>query len=80
MILKRGMSGEAVRQVQVALGVTADGKFGVLTEQAVKDFQRKNGLVVDGIVGDKTLSLLLPKSPDEAFIVKGYINTNNANK
>ena len=75
MILKRGMSGEAVRQVQVALGVTADGKFGVLTEQAVKDFQRKNGLVVDGIVGDKTLSLLLPKSPDEAFIVKGYINT-----
>ena len=69
------MSGETVRQVQVALGVTADGKFGVLTEQAVKEFQRKNGLVVDGIVGDKTLSLLLPKSPDEAFIVKGYINT-----
>ncbi|HBO30736.1 MAG TPA: hydrolase, partial [Leeuwenhoekiella sp.] len=33
--------------------------FGVDTDKAVKDFQQKNDLVVDGIVGLKTWSKLL---------------------
>lgn len=31
-----------------------DGIFGPLTEEAVKEFQEKNGLTVDGIVGKNT--------------------------
>ncbi len=31
-----------------------DGEFGVKTQAAVKDYQKKNKLVVDGIVGEKT--------------------------
>lgn len=37
----------------------ADGVFGPLTLKRVKEFQKDNGLVVDGIVGPKTWSKLL---------------------
>jgi peptidoglycan hydrolase-like protein with peptidoglycan-binding domain len=37
-----------------------DGKMGKQTRKAVRDFQRANGLVVDGKVGKKTWSLLEP--------------------
>lgn len=30
-----------------------DGIFGILTEEAVKEFQRKNDLVVDELLGKK---------------------------
>lgn len=41
------------------LGKTgADGKFGKRTEEAVKQFQSERGLVVDGIVGVKTWTML----------------------
>ncbi len=38
--------------------ITTDGFFGAKTEQAVINFQKKNKLVVDGIVGPKTWSQL----------------------
>lgn len=38
--------------------VAADGIFGKSTEDAVKEFQAKHNLQVDGIIGGKTLSLL----------------------
>ena len=37
--------------VQEAVGVTADGKFGLKTKTAVMAFQIKNKLLADGIVG-----------------------------
>lgn len=37
---------------------SVDGIFGSQTREAVRYFQRKNGLVVDGIVGKKTLAAL----------------------
>lgn len=37
----------------------ADGIFGEDTEKAVKTFQKKNNLKVDGIVGEKTIKELL---------------------
>ncbi|EAW38868.1 peptidoglycan-binding protein [Lyngbya sp. PCC 8106] len=35
-----------------------DGIFGATTEAAVKEFQKKSGLTVDGIVGPKTINIL----------------------
>ncbi len=58
MILKLGSKGNEVKALQEKLNLKADGIFGPLTEEAVKDFQRSNGLEVDGIVGANTLSKL----------------------
>ncbi len=66
MNYKFGSRGEAVRQIQKALcgaghhvGVI-DGIFGLMTEEAVCDFQEEHGLTVDGIVGPATLAKLIP--------------------
>ena len=58
MILKLGSRGNEVKVLQEKLNLKADGIFGPLTEEAVKDFQRSNGLKVDGIAGANTLSKL----------------------
>ena len=58
MVLKLGSIGNEVKALQEKLNLKADGIFGPLTEEAVKDFQRSNGLKVDGIVGANTLSKL----------------------
>ena len=58
MVLKLGNRGNEVKALQEKLNLKADGVFGPLTEEAVKDFQRSNGLEVDGIVGTNTLSKL----------------------
>ncbi len=52
--LRRGAKGDLVKQIQRAVGVTADGDFGPKTEAAVRAFQRHRGLVPDGIVGPLT--------------------------
>ncbi len=65
-LLKNGMWGEDVRKLQTDLvylgynlgGYSIDGGFGTYTELAVRAFQKDNGLVVDGIAGEKTLSKL----------------------
>jgi murein L,D-transpeptidase YcbB/YkuD len=53
-VLRNGSRGPYVVEVQTILGVKADGIFGPITETAVKDFQKKRKLTVDGIVGAKT--------------------------
>lgn len=62
MLIKLGSRGNAVKEIQRALGLTADGIFGPYTEGAVKEYQRKNGLVVDGIVGPNTFEKLVENS------------------
>lgn len=39
--------------------VAVDGKYGDQTREAVEDYQRKNGLTVDGLVGPQTWQSLL---------------------
>ena len=61
--LKRGSQGKSVRWVQYMLGfagykLTTDGSYGPATQLAVKDFQRKTGLAVDGAFGVKTRAKL----------------------
>lgn len=57
-LLKRGDRGVDVAILQKRLGITADGIFGLMTENAVKRFQEENRLTVDGIVGQQTLRVL----------------------
>lgn len=57
--LRRGSTGDAVKQMQQKLGIPADGDFGPGTEAAVRKWQAENGLAADGIVGPKTLAKLM---------------------
>jgi hypothetical protein len=50
--------GAAVRRLQSALGIAADGVFGPATKAAVKRFQRARGLTADGVVGPATWAAL----------------------
>ena len=61
---KYGSRGNEVTQIQEKLKRwgyytgNVDGIYGTKTLEAVKSFQRKNGLTVDGIAGPKTLSAM----------------------
>lgn len=63
-VLEIGSSGSDVIKVQkklIQFGYMtgeADGKYGEKTRDAVKWFQQRNGLTVDGRVGDKTAAAL----------------------
>ena len=65
-VLRKGSKGESVRTLQEFLKITIDGDFGSKTESAVKAFQKKTGLTVDGVVGKNT------------WAVMGILNTDNA--
>ena len=51
--------GAVVRYLQYRLGVENDGVYGSQTEVAVKNFQKQNGLDVDGIVGPASWQKLI---------------------
>jgi len=63
-VLEVGSRGEAVEKVQRKLiqwgylSGTADGRYGEKTRDAVKLFQRRNGLTVDGRVGPATAAAM----------------------
>jgi hypothetical protein len=65
-VIKKGSKGESVRTLQDFLKIPVDGDFGPKTESAVKSYQKKNGLIVDGVVGPKTWAHM------------GILNTDNA--
>jgi len=59
VIIKKGDEGTPVILVQGMLQklghrIKADGKFGPLTDEAVRGFQGNNGITVDGKVGEAT--------------------------
>lgn len=62
-----GSSGNDVKKLQETLNnygynLVVDGQFGSKTRAAVEDYQSKNGLAVDGIVGTNTWGSLNSKS------------------
>lgn len=64
--LKLGSNGSLTRYLQIMLNkmgypMSVDGIFGTTTENAVKDFQSKNALTADGIVGNGTWKKLFEK-------------------
>ncbi len=64
VISKNGSTGAEVTQIQTKLKNwgyytgSVDGIYGWQTESAVRSFQKKNGLTVDGIAGQKTLEAM----------------------
>src|SRR3569832_2087994 len=81
--LSLGMQGEDVRLLQSELRQLGyeisdqefqDGLFRGDTERAVREFQKKHGLEVNGVVGDRT-AILINAEVDKlkSFIVKGQI-------
>ena len=70
MLLKNGSKGDDVKKLQEKLKLTADGAFGLRTEDAVKAWQKANGLKDDGVVGDTTWSKLFGVSTPVAAVVK----------
>ena len=78
-----GSRGDEVREIQTKLkrwgyyNGNIDGIFGSQTLEAVKYFQRKNGLVVDGIAGKNTLEAMGIFSSSGN---SGASNANNSNE
>ena len=77
---KYGSRGDEVTQIQTKLkrwgyyNGAIDGIYGTKTQDAVKYFQRKNGLTVDGIAGTKTLQAMGIFNSSNS---SSYSNSNN---
>jgi putative chitinase len=59
MLLRKGDNNENVKLLQQKLHLEPVGNFGPKTEEAVKIWQAAHGLTADGIVGDKTWSMIM---------------------
>ena len=90
--LRMGSRGAQVREIQALLNraganIVVDGDFGPMTKKAVKAFQAEHKLMVDGIVGPKTMGELAKykttpeeevgeqKALDTPEVVKGTATT-----
>jgi hypothetical protein len=70
-VLRKGMKGEQVKTLQRLLNALGykmknglktygvDGSYGAATENAVKNYQKANGLTVDGVCGRNTWTSIL---------------------
>lgn len=63
-LLRKGDTGAAIKLLQHRLNLVGsqlrvDGIWGVATDQAVRNYQYKAGLTVDGVVGPKTQAALV---------------------
>ncbi|WP_414528991.1 peptidoglycan-binding domain-containing protein [Nodularia chucula] len=58
ILLRFGSRGQAVSDVQRALGVQPTGYYGETTTRVVREFQARNNLRVDGIVGRQTYNAI----------------------
>lgn len=68
--IKKGSKSAAVKILQSALHLSQDGIFGSITEEAVRDFQRNNGLKDDGIVGETTWKKILDTKGNIQTVLK----------
>ena len=84
-LLKKGSRGQAVTDLQNKLkrlgffSANATGYYGDITTQAVRDFQRKYGLAIDGIAGPNTFSKLeaVLKGEDDKVLNDSSFNVMN---
>jgi len=81
LVLKQGSTGDTVKTLQKKLknwgyykGMV-DGIYGAKTVEAVKYFQRRNGLTVDGIAGNKTLVAMGISTSSSSGATSSYSNS-----
>ena len=74
--IKLGSKGDDVKLLQKYLGVTVDGNFGPMTDRKVREWQKANGLLSDGIIGPKSWSIILGETSNKngIGISNGMIN------
>ena len=83
--LQKGDKGTAVKQLQQRLkelgyyNASCDGSFGEVTVQAVKAFQKKNGLTQDGVAGPSTLKKINSSSAVKATSGTSSTTVNTTN-
>ncbi len=76
-----GDQGEEIAEIQgqlVLLGydVMADGAFGAATADAIKEFQKAQGIKADGLIGPATYSALLGKEMPDITHSASYLANN----
>jgi len=82
-ILKIGSRGQVVKDLQSQLKslnyytASIDGIYGPLTAEAVRAFQRDNGLVVDGIAGPQTFAALKNPVKSASSSAASKVNASN---
>lgn len=81
--VKYGSSGNDVKTLQEYLNnngynLSVDGQFGSETQAAVKDYQKKNGLSVDGIVGTNTWGSLTGSTKSTKKTVTDPVSKSNS--
>ncbi len=77
-VIRRGDKGRDVVEIQdglkrIGYNILIDGDFGPTTERRVIDFQRKHGLIADGLVGPKTYCVLFRTKKNPKFLSQSDI-------
>lgn len=72
--IKSGDTGQSVKELQSLLGINISGNFDTTTEKAVRDYQKSNGLVCDGVVGYSTWKSLFT---GQRGTIEGSISNND---
>ena len=75
-ILKKGDMGDSVRAIQTAVDTKDDSKFGPNTEEAVRVYQKRNGLEVTGTINQETAKRITGSTD----VDQGKVNTNVVTK
>lgn len=76
--MRKGDTGQDVSQLQrllatVGLKVTIDGWYGDTTEAAIAAFQKRVGLVADGVAGPKTIAALNAGTVDSKHLRQSHL-------
>ncbi len=83
--IQYGSSGDDVKKLQKELNkkgykLDVDGQFGAKTQSAVRDYQSKNNLSVDGIVGENTWGSLFAHNGNTKTSAKKKTTTTKTTK